>query len=328
MIAILNVLISSAGRRVALVEILRSELRSLNLPNRLIATDMSPLAPACYVADEQVRVPQVGDPNFAAVMMGICRDHRIGLIIPTIDPELHVFATMREDLASAGMLVIASGPRTVALSADKRLTFPWLTAHAIPTVEQWDFSEADRIADKLLYPVIVKPARGSASAGVRRIGSPSELRAVVGDDLIVQSLAPGDEYTVDVWVDRAGEPRCAVPRRRIEVRAGEVSKGVTEARGDVMAVAQAVARTLPDAFGPITVQVFGTEGGEVRVIEVNPRLGGGFPLANEAGARYLRWAIQESLGRPYEPPHFEWRDGLTMLRYDDAVFLPRSDMAL
>ena len=58
--------------------------------------------------------------------------------------------------------------------------------------EDWDF------------PVIVKPARGSASIGVRRVESPGELSVHVGDDLVVESVAPGVEYTIDVLVDRAG----------------------------------------------------------------------------------------------------------------------------
>ncbi len=66
--------------------------------------------------------------------------------------------------------------------------------------------------------------------------------------------------------------------------------------------------------------------GTVNVIEINPRFGGGYPLAWEAGARYPRWAVQEALGRPCEPDRFRWRDELVMLRYDAAVYMDASEV--
>ena len=59
----------------------------------------------------------------------------------------------------------------------------------------------------------------------------------------------------------------------------------------------------------------------MNVIEINPRFGGGYPLAWRAGARYSRWLIEETLGLESTAQADDWRDGLVMLRYDDAVFV-------
>jgi carbamoyl-phosphate synthase large subunit len=327
-VAIGNVLVSSAGRRVGLVEMLRGELAEGTAASRIIATDASPLSAASHIADEYVRVPRIDDAEFGATLRAVCEDFRIGLLIPTIDPELPYFAHARDEFAEIGTLVLASGPATVKVSSDKRRTHRWLTERGVPTVDQWNLAEAKEDRDGLPYPVIVKPVAGSASHGVERVDEPTGLFARDDADLIVQSLAPGYEYTVDVWVDKDGEPRCAVPRRRLEVRAGEVSKGLTEARSDVIDTAIEVARMLPDAFGPVTVQIFAEGPGEVNVIEINPRFGGGFPLSHESGARYLRWALQEAEGAAYDPGAFEWRDGVLMLRYDEAVFLESVEIGL
>ena len=56
----------------------------------------------------------------------------------------------------------------------------------------------------------------------------------------------------------------------------------------------------------------------VQIIELNARLGGGYPMAHQAGANFVRLLIDELCGRPLQTP--EWIEGLAMTRWDDAVF--------
>ena len=140
-------------------------------------------------------------------------------------------------------------------------------------------------------------------------------------DMLIQDIAPGREYTVDVFLDRAGQCRCAVPRLRLETRAGEVSKGVTVRNEHVLTIARRTAEALPGARGVINIQIFHDENtGVTNVIEINPRFGGGYPLTHQAGAPMIRWLIEETLGMPCSARD-DWREGVVMLRYDEAVFV-------
>jgi len=80
---------------------------------------------------------------------------------------------------------------------------------------------------------------------------------------------------------------------------------------------------MPGAYGALNVQCFSTADGELKVIEINARFGGGYPLAHRAGAPITRWLIEEILGREPQERFDDWEDGLTMLRYDEAVFVSR-----
>jgi carbamoyl-phosphate synthase large subunit len=107
----------------------------------------------------------------------------------------------------------------------------------------------------------------------------------------------------------------------MEVRAGEVSKGLTAKNENLMALAKRAAESLPDARGPLNLQCFLDADGTVTVIELNARFGGGFPLAHAAGARFTDWLLDEQEGKELQP--FDaWSDNLAMLRYDEAVYLP------
>lgn len=321
-----TVLLSSAGRRVALMEAIRHDLRSLDPSGRVVATDMSLLTSAGHAADALEPVPAIGDTRFVPALLEICQRHAVDLLIPTIDTELAVLASSRDRFADSGTDILISGPQTVAISLDKVATHEWLVANDLPTVGQRAAGTAVPDTEEWALPLLVKPRGGSASQGVRRVHERGDLDDL-GDDILVQTIAEGDEYTVDVWVDPDGTARCAVPRRRIEVRAGEVSKGITVRVPQVEDLARRIGDLLPDAYGPITIQIF-FDGTASKVIEINARFGGGFPLAWQAGARLPLVALKHHLDLPVDEDDFSWRDGLVMLRYDAAVFVDRGDAGL
>jgi carbamoyl-phosphate synthase large subunit len=171
--------------------------------------------------------------------------------------------------------------------------------------------------------VVVKPRFGSASIGLAVVRDRVELELATREgDFVVEQRAPGDEYTIDTLVDTNGRCVGAVPRRRLEVRAGEVSKGVTARVERLLDLARCVSEALPGAYGPLTIQIFldgSTE--ETHVIEINPRFGGGFPLAFAAGAKFPRRLVEEILGIQPKSSVDDWRDGLVMLRYDEGIFV-------
>ncbi len=346
----MNVCLSSAGRRVALLECFREALSKLGQAGRVVVVDTSRTAPTFHLADAAWRVPPCTAPEFIPLMLDLCKRERISLIVPTIDTELPVYARHRDDFAAIGVAIAVSGPETIAIAADKVVTHAWFTQHGFPTVRQGRPQEVLADPASWAFPLVVKPLGGSAGLGLACARSAEALAALASerDDLVVQEIAPGVEHTINVFVDRSGRCRCALPHERIEVRSGEVSKAVTVKHPALMALAKEIAEALPDSYGAMNIQCFlaehpdettaateaatrGALDSSIRVIELNPRFGGGYPLAYAAGADFPRWLIQEAAGIPCDAggataPSAEifdgWQDGLAMLRYDEAVFVP------
>ena len=318
-----TVLVSSAGRRVELLRAFRAALHDLDLDGRVLATDRSWYSSARHSADEHFQVPGCDEPDFVARMVDLCREQHVDLVVPTIDPELPVLAAALDDLAGVGTTVAISSPEVVSIAADKQATNGWLRAHGFPTVHQAPLDEVRTEPGAWPYPVVVKPRFGSAGHGVAVVRDGTELEvAARAGDVVVETLASGAEHTIDALVDRAGRCVCAVPRRRIEVRAGEVAKAVTVRSPTLERLAVEVTGALPGAYGPITIQTFLDEqADEVVIIELNARFGGGYPLSREAGADFPRWMLEELTGRPSTARADGWKAGLVMLRYDAAVFV-------
>lgn len=325
-----NVLISAAGRRVALMNAFRKALSELKLDGQLLAVDSSPLSAAFHSADARFLVPDCRTESFIPFMLDLCKREQVSLIVPTIDTELPAYATHRKEFEAIGTTIAISSPALIKFGGDKLSTHSWLKQHNFPTVRQGRPQEVLGHLDDWAFPLIAKPVHGSASIGLAVVHDADELALTTrAGDYIVQSIAPGEEYTIDVLVNRAGKALCAVPRKRLEVRAGEVSKGLSVKHQGLQELAMRLCEALPDAYATITVQVFLDEkSDEMNIIEVNPRFGGGFPLACEAGADFPRWIIEEILDLPSSAQANAWQDGLVMLRYDDAVFVPREKLGL
>jgi carbamoyl-phosphate synthase large subunit len=324
----LNFLISSAGRRGELVAILRRTLTDLGREGEVFCVDRSPLSAAGHLSDGFDLVPSVDDPTFISALWEVCLRREVTHVIPTIDTELPVLAAHRREFLELGVHVWISEPSAVAIAQDKRRTHAWLSGHGFPTPRQLDLDQAieEGRTGALGFPMIAKPSGGSSSIGLTRVSTLTGLLALDADlDYVVEEIAVGAEHTVDVWVDASGRCRCAVPRLRLETRAGEVSKGVTVRNEALISLATGVAEALPGASGVLNIQIFFDQSsGALHVIEINARFGGGFPLTWAAGGRFPQWIVEDLAGEVPTADVAAWQEDLLMLRYDQGVYLPSS----
>jgi carbamoyl-phosphate synthase large subunit len=309
---------------VELINCFREDARDLAINLRVIATDVVPsMSAACQVADAAYAVPRCVEPAFIPRMLELCSAEKVSLVVPTIDTELLVLAEAQERLGSIGTRVLVPSVETVQIARDKLRTVEFLAQHRIPVPRSVPAEQLLNQPDFLRFPVLLKPYDGSSSIGVQSADSAESLERLGLDfhGYLAQEKWIGREYTINQFYDRDGRLRASVPHLRSEVRAGEVSKGVTERHPLLMAMAEKIGTVLPGPRGVLCFQAIVNETGEAIVFEINARFGGGYPLAHRAGARFSRWLLEEVSGIPVTA-NDKWRAGLTMLRYDAAVFVP------
>ncbi|TMA62055.1 MAG: ATP-grasp domain-containing protein [Deltaproteobacteria bacterium] len=323
-----NVLLTSAGRRVALLRAFRAALASVG-GGRVLAADAGGTAAAIHEADEGFVVPRCDSPDYVPALLAICRRESVALVVPTIDPELPVLGRAREAFAREGVLLAASGPATNDIAFDKANTAAFFDREGIPAPRRIDLGGALAGRNGFAFPVALKPRFGSGSVGVHIVRDLDELHfyARRAPEPLLQEYVEGIEFTLDVLVGPDGSVACVVPRRRLETRAGEISKGYTVRDAEIEAWGRRVCGRLPDAAGPITLQCFRRRDGHLAFIEINPRFGGGFPLSLHAGADYPRWLLEWALGLPSTASPNAWRADVAMLRYDDAIFVSREELS-
>jgi carbamoyl-phosphate synthase large subunit len=322
-----NVLFTSAGRRVELLRAFREAYSALGLEGRIVGVDVDPLAPALRECDATFMVPRIDEPHYVDTLVELCVRERIALLFGLIDPDIPVLAHHRDELDATGARAMVLPGDAALIVSDKRATADLFAELGVPAPVSWTPEQA--AADKLPFPVFVKPRFGSAGADAHEAADADELAFWLErvPEPVIQERLPGPEITCDVLCLEDGRAASVVARRRIEVRSGEVAKGVTVKASAVVGHCARIAEAL-QARGPITVQCLLRADGTPAFTEVNARFGGGAPLGFAAGMRSPEWLLAQAAGREVELPALgAYEVGLYMTRFDETLFLHEEDRA-
>ncbi|MET0588139.1 MAG: ATP-grasp domain-containing protein [Novosphingobium sp.] len=316
----IRILFTSAGRRVELTQCFRNAAMSLGVEAEIHACDLQPtLSAACQFAESAFAVPKCDDPNYAHVLVNYCEKSGIDLVIPMIDTELAPLSAARDRFAAVGAQIHVAGPELIAIVRDKALTIDALGKAGLPVPRTAPLDIVRNMPADWQWPLFAKPSGGSASRGIQVLSGPGDIRPYYDEPMLAQELLHGDEYTVNIYSDADGSLVAAVPHLRLSVRAGEVEKGRTVRNPRFREIAERVVRALPNPRGVMCFQLIDDVRRGPCVFEVNARFGGGYPLADHAGARFAESLIAERLGRPACASD-DWREGVEMIRYDAAFY--------
>lgn len=318
----LRILFTCIGRRVTLLQYFRAAAHNLGIKAVFMGTDTTALAAALQLCDKKFVLPPVNSQGYIRSLLKIVKTEKIDLIIPTIDTELEILAINRDKFAKLGTMVLVSEPGVISTCRDKRKIHDFFTSNGFDTPKICT-PKAALEAKRIKFPLFLKPWDGSAAKANAVVKNREELRLYSKHirHCMVQEFIKGTEYTCDAYVDRDMKVRCVVPRKRIEVRGGEVSKGQVVKNVHIMQAVAKLVEKLEAGPGVITVQCFLTDDGKLKFMEVNPRFGGGVILAITAGADFPKWILSELTGKKADIEFDAFKDGLIMLRYDEQVFL-------
>jgi carbamoyl-phosphate synthase large subunit len=314
-----NVLITSASRKVLLVRAFRAALAELG-GGSVVAADLEPMAAALYEADRRRRLPRSDDPGFVDAVRALCREERVGLVVPTRDEELPVLAAARDILAEDGTLVLVSSPEAIETCRDKRRFAAAVVAAGLDTALLYDPARTS-------LPAFVKPRVGKGGRAATAVHTPAELATAVaaaGPDAVVQELIEAPEYTVDLFLDLDGEAISCVPRQRTVVVSGESVVSRTVDDRDLASASIRLATAI-GLVGHVTIQAFRAPD-RIAFIEINPRYGGAANLGFAAGAPTPEYAIRLARGERLEPRLGTHEAGLVMLRAGEDRFVHEADL--
>lgn len=323
----MNILFCSAGRR---VELLKDFRRSMDADDRIVAADLSPLAPALYVADVRYLVPRIDDPTYLDTILDICRKEKIDAVTTLIDPEISLLARNRSRFEAIGVEVLAPFAETAELCFDKFKMYRFLTEHGIPTPDTWGdcLSAMNAIENgELSFPVFVKPRTGSGSVGARRVYDAETLRELCEADpsLIIQRLMDGGDMDADVYIDTVSHKAVAAfSKRKLETKIGGASKTVSFKDEKLFDFIRRITELLK-FNGPVDMDFF-RQDGVYYLSEVNPRFGGAYLHAYGAGVDFVK-LIKNNINGVENPPVFgNYEEGVAMMMYDSVIITKIDDV--
>ncbi|WP_158210649.1 ATP-grasp domain-containing protein [Myroides phaeus] len=307
----MNILFTCAGRRNYLINYFK---QALNGKGKVFATDMQLTAPALVDADVAIQVPAIYDKAYIESLKSIVKENKIDAVISLNDLELPILSEVKSEIEALGAIVIVSSEEAIKVAFDKWETVKFLEKTGLRSPKTFiDLDEAKKAIElgELKFPLVIKPRWGSASIGIDFPEDMEELdlayqlqkirlgRTILAEAskedfdhaILIQEKIPGAEYGMDVLNDFDGNYQGTFVRQKLSMRSGETDKAISILDSRFNVVGEAIGTNLKH-IGNLDCDVF-EHNGELYVLELNPRFGGGYPFSHEAGmntaAAYISW---------------------------------------
>lgn len=321
----INILILSAGTRNKIVEYFVNNLTVSNEDRigYVVATDMSDIAPAIYVADKYYKVPRMTADNYIEKIFEICKKENICAVFSLIDPELSLLAKHEDEFKKLGVTVIGSTYDLCEMSLDKMQMYEWLVSHGYNTAKTYVdkfafFSDVEK--GEISYPVFVKPVRGSASTAINRVDNKETLEFLFEHEtnLLIQEYMNGQEIGADVYIDLiTGEVVSIFTKKKLVMRAGETDKAVSFKDPELF---ELIERFVKQAGyrGQVDIDIFEING-QYYISEVNPRFGGGYPHAYECGCNHMKLIIENLREKANKKNIGFYEENIYMMKYNELM---------
>ncbi len=315
-----NILILSAGTRNKIVQYFK---KAIGENGKVIATDMSELAPAVYEADKFYKVPRMTKEGYIDVIFEICKKEKIDAVLTLIDPELSLLAKYKDEFLALGTTVIGSSYELCERALDKMEMFDWLTEHGYHCAKSYVDKEkfyADVEAGVISYPVFVKPVQGSASISISKVYDKEtvELLFAHNSNLMIQEYLNGQEIGADCYIDMISKELVSVfTKKKLVMRAGETDKAVSFKDEKLFKIIEKFVKE-SGFTGQIDIDIFEIDG-EYYISEVNPRFGGGYPHAYECGCDHMTLILNNIKGQANKKSIGEYPSGVYMMKYNEIM---------
>jgi len=315
-----NILILSVGKRVELVNCFKDAARRLNINSIIVGGDCQNTAPALYFSDKICILPKISSSEYIDEIIACCNENDIALVVPTIDTDLLLLSQNRKYIESKTKAkVLVSDNHVIEICRDKIKTQKFLLDNGFKAPYLYLEAELEKDVD-LTYPLFIKPKDGSSSINTFIVNNVDELKTYRNliNNSIVQDYIKGEEFTVDCFLDFAGNIITIVPRLRIATRAGEILKGQIIKDKQIISESKRLLKLLKP-IGQITIQCMKTKNG-IYFIEINPRFGGGAPMSIVSGADSCENIYRLLMGEKLEYNE-KYEDHLLFLRFDSSICL-------
>ena len=254
---------------------------------RLVGSDIYADAVGQAWTDAFVQAPLTASADYPAWLASTLETHRVDLVIPGIEQDVHFFSARRDLFANAGVKVALNTEALIGLTQDKWLMDQALVAAGssvrIPTRIDGDFHT---LAAEYGLPFILKPRRSYASKGLVRVRREEDFdthRDRLGAELIAQPCVGSDdqEYTVAVFGSGDGSINASITMRRQLAADGSTAKAWVQAEPTLDAEVAELCRTFRP-YGPTNLQFRRTTSGW-KLLEINPRVSSSTSLRTAFG---------------------------------------------
>jgi carbamoyl-phosphate synthase large subunit len=282
----------------------------------VIGTGNDPFTPGFMSCDSAFTLPAISDATYPEAVLNVCRREQINAVISLSDLDLPRLAEIREELNSMGISCFFPDHATIMRFLNKSRTATFLESHGFRTPPT--FRNLDEAIHEIGFPMVIKPSCGSASVGVGTVRTVDQAKhhweSIEGP--IAQPLLEGAWINVEACSDPNGRLLGISAWERHRSVAGETLLSRTISHDRALDLVTRLLNVSPIP-GPIDLDMIEMDG-DVVILEVNTRFGGGYPTSHLAGADFPGAMVRALTGQHVGEVR-RFREGVVMMKQIEPV---------
>lgn len=281
----------------------------------VIGLDCDPNSFGLYYLDKGYVIPMGVTKEFIPRLMEIVKDEKPQAIVQGPEEEMLQLAMNKDEFAKESVKILLPSVESVKVCIDKLKTDEFFREAGIPKPELYT-------DDNVQFPCILKPMYGRGGTGIHKIENREnyEILKKSEKNYILQEFVEGQEYTVDLLSGEDGKVLSIVPRKRICIESGVVSKSMTCNDGEIIEYCKKISEKLK-FFGPSCIQCIKGDKG-VKFLEINLRFGGGSILSVKSDSSFIENLRALILDKPTRVSN-GFKENLMMLRNYQEIFVQK-----
>jgi carbamoyl-phosphate synthase large subunit len=286
-----NILITSISKKVPLLKSVKKAIGRLSDSSLIYGADSNQSSIGQYFVDHFWLMPNLNELKPEHIIE-YCLKEGIRYILPTRDGELYYFAHYKGIFSKSKIEVMISTERIIKVCLDKLEFYHKAKEIQYPIIPTYTDMSEDTSGI-----FVVKDRYGASSEGIG-IGltkcEAMEFSKQIKNP-IFQPFIEGEEFSIDLYVQRNGKTKGCIVRKRELIVNGESQ--ITSTTRNIMLenMCSNLAEEL-GLYGHVMFQVLIDQKKEFHIIECNPRFGGASRLSIEAGLDSFYWFFLEASG--------------------------------
>lgn len=287
----INILFLGAAKRTSLLEDFYKSANELNIPINVFSCEKNMDFCAISHLAKILEGPKFSDNSFQNWLDETIKKHNINIVIPNMDSAtvaLSKFKESHKDLKNCWCVV--SSYDLCEKMNNKQLSEKFFNDNNIPT-----YTNTNGI-----FPKILKDKLGFGGKGQFIVNNEEEYRELLKKidikNYIIQDYIKGRETSTDFYVSPKNGLIGYVLRDRLEVSDGEVMNCITRYPEDKEKQLIENIAKINGWEGCITLQYIKDKNENIRVVEINPRFGGGATCAIACGLDMPTYILSEFMG--------------------------------
>ena len=305
---------------------------------RVVGVDMSDDPSAKFMVDAFYQVPAASAPNYADIMLDICKKEKVDVYFPNVSAEVSAVVARKDEFEALGVKLSVSNMESVAISNNKLKTYEALEKAGIPVPRYYGVHTVEDFVEGMKYmgypekPVCIKIVDGSGSRGVRIIDStksrydifvkekPNSFYISYDDMLSMLQSAPeplhemmlvecmhGPEFTVDLLAEK-GKALYIVGRNNVDSLMSIAQASVLQYDELAYKVSEQVIDLLK-MDGNVGFDFMRNDKEEAVLMDINPRITATISIMAAGGVNLPYLRVKQLLGEelPECDPQFGTR---------------------